>query len=290
MLKRLPDRDIDPALRAILEQARSATDVVDIPFFVGGAMARDIILTHVFGQEVKRATRDVDLGLYLDGWDRFQHLKDVLVERGMFHAVHHKPHRLHYGSPTGIPLDLIPFGRIEHPAGEIAWPPGNDVVLNVAGFEDAFRSALVVDLGGGLVIRTCALPSLAVLKLIAWHDRRKYSNKDATDLLFIAQNYAAADNTDRLYDSEPELMEAADYNPELAGAYLLGKDAALQSGNDTAAIARAILENEVLQQELIDQIIRAKAASHSREDEQRYTQFLDAFRTSFLKQLGELGQ
>lgn len=33
-----------------------------------------------------------------------------------------------------------------------------------------------------------------------------------------------------------------------------------------------ILENEVQQQELIDQIVRAKAASHSREDEQRYTQ------------------
>jgi len=46
----------------------------------------------------------------------------------------------------------------------------------------------------------------------------------------------------------------------------------------------------VLQQELIDQIIRAKAASHSREDEQRYTQYLDGFRTSFLKQLSELGQ
>lgn len=95
---------------------------------------------------------------------------------------------------------------------------------------------------------------------------------------------------DRLYQSESELMEAVDYNPELAGAYLLGKDAALQSGNDTAAFAKAILENGVLQQELIDQIIRAKAASHSREDEQRYTQYLDGFRTSFLKQLSELGQ
>ena len=290
MLKRLPDRDIDPILRAILEQARNATDALEIPFFVGGAMARDIILTHVFGQEVKRATRDVDLGLYLDGWDRFRKLKDVLVAKGLFHTVPGKPHRLHYGYPTGIPLDLIPFGGIEHPVGEIAWPPGNDVVLNVAGFEDAYRSALVVDLGGGLVIRTCALPALAVLKLIAWHDRRKSSNKDATDLLFIAQNYAAADNMDRLYQSESELMEAVDYNPELAGAYLLGKDAALQSGNDTAAFAKAILENEVLQQELIDQIVRAKAASQSREYEQRYTQYLDGFRTSFLKQLSELGQ
>lgn len=253
-------------------------------------MARDITLTHVFGQEVKRATRDVDLGLYLDGWDRFQRLKNALVLTGLFHAVDGKPHRLHYGSLKGIPLDLIPFGRIEHPAGEIAWPPGNDVVLNVAGFEDAFRSALVVDLGGGLVIKTCALPSLAVLKLIAWHDRRKFSNKDATDLLFIAQNYTAADNMDRLYERESKLMEAADYNPELAGAYLLDKDAALQSGNDTAAIAKAILENEVLQKELIDQIVRAKAVSHSREDEQRYTQYLKGFSTSFLKQLGELGQ
>ncbi|UJB66741.1 nucleotidyl transferase AbiEii/AbiGii toxin family protein [Acidovorax sp. YS12] len=289
MLKRLPDRDIDPALRAILTQARSATAALEIPFFVGGAMARDITLVHVFGQEVKRATRDVDLGIYLEDWDRFQHLKDVLVGTGLFHAVDGKPHRLHYGAPKGIPLDLIPFGRIEHPAGEIAWPPGNDVVLNVAGFEDAFRSTLVVDLGAGLVVNTCSLPSLAVLKLIAWHDRRKFSNKDATDLLFIAQNYAAADNMDRLYEREPELMEAAGYNPELAGAYLLGKDGALQSGNGTAAIAKAILENAVLQQELADQIVRTKAASHSIENEQRYTQYLKGFSTGFLQQWGAPG-
>ena len=153
MLKRLPDRDVDPTLRAILKQACIATEALEIPFFVGGAMARDITFVHVFGQEVKRATRDVDLGIYLDGWERFEQLKNVLIGTGMFHAVDGKPHRLHYERQNGVPLDLIPFGQIEHPAGEIAWPPGNDVVLNVAGFEDAFHSALTVDLGQELVRR-----------------------------------------------------------------------------------------------------------------------------------------
>ncbi|GKS95972.1 hypothetical protein [Acidovorax sp. SUPP2825] len=119
----------------------------------------------------------------------------------------------------------------------------------------------------------------------------KVSGSAGAIQLFIAQSYAAADNMDRLYEREPELIEAAaDYSPELAGAYLLGRDAALQSGNDTAAIAKAILKDEVLQQELIDQIVRAKAASHSSEHEQRYTQYLKGFSTSFLEQLSELGQ
>ncbi len=290
MLKRLPDRDVDPTLRAILKQACIATEALEIPFFVGGAMARDITFVHVFGQEVKRATRDVDLGIYLDGWERFEQLKNVLIGTGMFHAVDGKPHRLHYERQNGVPLDLIPFGQIEHPAGEIAWPPGNDVVLNVAGFEDAFHSALTVDLGQELVIKTCSLPSLAVLKLIAWCDRRKLSNKDATDLLFIAQHYAAADNMDRLYEQEPELMAATEYDPDLAGAILLGRDAALQSGRDTAAKAKDILENKALQQELNDQIVRSKAAIHSSEDIKREIQFLNGFSKGFLSQLSEFGQ
>lgn len=62
------DRGIDPVLRTILLHASNAAKALEIAFFVGGAMARDILLVHVFGQEVRRATRDVDLGIYIADW------------------------------------------------------------------------------------------------------------------------------------------------------------------------------------------------------------------------------
>ena len=77
-----------------------------------------------------------------------------------------------------------------------------------------------------LAIPVISLPSLAVLKLIAWCDRHTETANDATDFLLIARRYAAAGNLDRLYETEPELLRAVEFDPDLAGAILLGKDAA----------------------------------------------------------------
>ena len=284
-LSLLSDRGIDPALRAILLHASNAAKALEIAFFVGGAMARDILLVHVFDQEVRRATRDVDLGIYIADWGQFQQLKTLLCATGKFHCRAGETHRLHFGAPVGIPLDLIPFGPIESPARSIAWPPDHHVVLNVAGFEDAFASAVNVDLGDGLTIKTCSLPSLAVLKLLAWKDRRKITGKDASDFLWIAQRYAEAGNMDRLFEHEPALLVAAKYDPDLAGAMLLGKDAALQSQPGTAVLVQEILASDSLRQELIDQIIRANAATLTKGAEQSYQRLMDAFRAGFISRL-----
>lgn len=279
-LKLLEGRDIDSATRAILSHARDASRTLDVPFFVGGAMARDILLVHVFGQEARRATRDVDLGIYVSNWDEFSHFKDELFATGQFAIVAGKEHRLNYGPPPSTPLDLIPFGGVESPPPFIKWPPGHDVVLNVAGFEDALQSALDVDLGQGLTVKTCSLPSLAVLKLIAWKDRCMETNKDATDFLLIAEKYAEADNQERLYAEELPLLTGAG-DVELAGAMLLGKDAVQQAHQDTAVAIKDILASPRLRQLFIDHLIRAKAAQATEQDEQRYGQIFDAFRDGF---------
>lgn len=233
-LKVRADRPIDRGLHAILAHAKAATQALGIDVFVGGAMARDIMLTHVYGQAVRRATRDVDIGLYIDSWERFAALKDRLAATGAFFEVHGKSHRMHYLRPGGIPLDLIPFGGVAGDDQTIAWPPGHDVVLNVAGFREGLDSADLVDLGAELSMRVCTLPSLSVLKLLAWRDRGRDNNKDATDFLALAQAYATAGNMDRLYDEEAPLLEMAGHDPDLAGAALLGKDAAILCSPGTA--------------------------------------------------------
>ncbi len=101
-----------------------------------------------------------------------------------------------------------------------------DVVMNVAGFSGARTSALMIQIAADLVVPVASLPSLAVLKLIAWHDRHRETPKDATDFLLIARHYADAGNLDRLYETESHLLQATNFDPELAGAMLLGKDAA----------------------------------------------------------------
>ncbi|MCU7815375.1 MAG: hypothetical protein KZQ89_16900 [Candidatus Thiodiazotropha sp. (ex Lucinoma kastoroae)] len=47
-----------------------------IPYFVVGATARDMILSHGHGIASKRATVDIDLGIEVAEWDEFSALKD----------------------------------------------------------------------------------------------------------------------------------------------------------------------------------------------------------------------
>ncbi len=286
MLRVLADRPIEPGLHAILAHAKAATQALGIRVFVGGAMARDIMLTHVHGQEVRRATRDVDIGLYIDSWERFAALKDLLTATSAFFEVQGMPHRMHYLRPGGTPLDLIPFGDVTGADQTITWPPGHDVVLNVAGFKEGLDSADLVDLGAGLAMHVCTLPSLSVLKLLAWRDRGTANNKDATDFLALAQAYAAAGNMDRLYEEEAGLLERASHDPDLAGAALLGKDAATQCSPETAQQVKSILEDPRLRELMLDQLLRVQSQLGSDREEQRVRAFITSYRHGFLNQPG----
>ena len=84
-----------------------------------------------------------------------------------------------------IPVDLIPFGGVASVAGTVAWPT-SDVVLNVAGFEEAWEAALQIEIDQGLIVHVASIPGLTVLKLIAWTDRGDVNNKDAADLHRLA--------------------------------------------------------------------------------------------------------
>ena len=91
-----------------------------------------------------------------------------------------------------IPVDLIPFGAIASAERTIAWPPDRDIVMNVAGFEEALASSAVIGIEAGLTVRVASAPGLTLLKLAAWADRGRESNKDAADLYRLLTTYAEA--------------------------------------------------------------------------------------------------
>lgn len=289
MLKIAPERPVDPLLRDILQQASTAAHSLGIDFFVGGALARDLMLWHVHGQSTGRATRDVDLGLHLTDWAAFSAIKDQLLAQGSFHPQPGVAHRLMYrpaDMPHGVPLDLLPFGAVASSQATIAWPPEHAVVMNVAGFAEAHRAAVDVELDGALVVRVASLPSLAVLKLIAWRDRYLDTSKDATDFLLITRRYADAGNMDRLYETGAALLLASDYDPDLAGAMLLGQDAAAATTQAITAQAVAdILDRRGRwRQKLDDQLQRAlQLAGTIPERGPHPLQHVDAFLQGFLQ-------
>ena len=138
---------------------------LDLPYFIVGAMARDILLTHVFGLAPGLATRDLDIGIAMKDWDEFDAVVAKLVDDSEFVRDTKIVHRLYKGE---YPLDIIPFRGVESPEPTIAWPSDLGTVMNVAGYREYFEAAETVQIETGFVVRVVSLPGLAVLKLLAW--------------------------------------------------------------------------------------------------------------------------
>jgi predicted nucleotidyltransferase len=264
-------------LRAVTGEAASA----GIECMIVGATARDILLTHVFGIPPRRATHDVDFAVAVESWDQFEQLKTRLAARKGFDASERMTHRLYYRSAEdehGHPLDLVPFGGVAQDVNEIAWPPDMKVTMNVAGYQEVLKAAEQVELAPGFIANVASLAGLAILKLIAWSDRGSSNPKDAHDLYQIMTKYADAGNVDRLYESEFATLEAAGYDPEIAGACLLGKDAARLANEATYRQLMAILEQD--HDRLVLEMV--KSIRHADDAQARVGIRLDQFKAGML--------
>lgn len=173
-------------------------------------------------------------------WAEFSEFCETLADRG-FEPNTTVTHR--FRSPKGVIIDAVPFGGLADAKGFIVWPPDDDPMMCVTGFDDALRHCLQMEVNGGLVVNIVSLPGLAILKLLAWNDRRYATDKDAQDLTLLLRVYGEV-TQDRLFDSEAELLERHGFDIKTAGAELLGQDMAAIASVETAPhLLRIMLEN-----------------------------------------------
>lgn len=252
---------IEPQLVEVFGMIAEVAAARGISFFVVGATARDIILSHGHGIASKRTTVDIDLGVEVADWEEFQAMKDGMIVTGQFEPTQ-SAQRLLY--KHDLPIDIVPFGSLEHANKEIRWPPEHSVRMNVLGFEDAFRSTQVVRLRSNptLEILFATPAGLAVLKIIAWNERSPQGSKDASDLAFLMHNYLDADNQKRLAEGHADLLAADDFDYERASARLLGRDMAKIMSPDTRKVVLEILDSETGNHEryrLVEDMMRNSA-------------------------------
>jgi predicted nucleotidyltransferase len=259
---------IDPLILEAVRKIDAVARQHETSYFLAGATAREVILRHVFGRPAGRRTLDIDFGIAVRDWEHFQTLKSALVEQAGF-TVHRAHQRLIYPTTPAVIVDLIPFGGVERGDRTIAWPPEEDFVMQVAGFSDGMESSVPVRLAEDLVVRVVSIPTLLVLKLFAWLDR-KQEKRDAPDIYTLLKDYGDAGNEDRLFGEALNILEAEAYDVEIAGARLLGRDAAAVISADTRGRVRDILASDRQMEELTNQIIVVSARSgpeHARQCE-----------------------
>ena len=260
MLSVPPERSVPKATLDVLKAVDRVARDLGVDYFVLGATARDIVLYGVFGIDPERGTQDVDLAVAVSDWSQFDLVKAALVATNDFSADPSTPHRLFHRDDRlkkAYPLDLLPFGGVEDDSQKIVWPPELDVVMNVAGYREALTAAQEVELAPRFIVRVASLPGLAVLKLLAWADRGIGDPRDATDLVTIMRRYNDAGNEDRLYGEESGVLERVEYNTDLAGPRLLGKDAARIISQATRNEVLAVLGEAGVVERLIKDMARA---------------------------------
>jgi predicted nucleotidyltransferase len=229
-------------LKDIVHDLQKAASELEINFFGVGALACNV--WYVSNNEQARGTKDVDFGVYIPNEKTYTQLKDKLVKDYSYTIVSTNAFRLI--SPNGISLDLLPFGEINK-NNEDAREGAAILSINLDGFPEVYTIGLILTEIENDKIMICSIPSVVLLKLIAYDDRPEKRHKDPLDIDSILKHYPTIEmeliwaEYTFLYEEDKE-----DLSTELIGIKVLGYE-----------ISKLIHENEQLTHRLLDILNRA---------------------------------
>lgn len=253
----------------LLALVKETADRQQIPLLLIGATARNLILRYAHNIEIKRLTKDIDFGVTVNSWSRFQQLKKQLLATGKFKETKF-PHRLIWQSEIEIETDFVPFGKLESPPGQITWQE-DEFEMSTVGFAEAMESLIRVKLDEGLILNVVSLEGLALLKIISWGDRPTERERDAKDLWLVMNEYLKF-NDEQLFGDTAEhadLLEDEDFDYTNAGARMLGRNISRIASETTCNIALSILAEDNRRSGIyvLTEVIKRAERSFDREDE-----------------------
>ncbi|GAB2911967.1 nucleotidyl transferase AbiEii/AbiGii toxin family protein [Rheinheimera gaetbuli] len=244
----------------VYSQINQIAVALDIPILIVGATARDIILVHGFGAAIERGTRDIDFGIEVQSWQHYQTLQQALQQAG-FAADPQKAHRFSTHDSAGMPweVDLIPFGNVSNPKGQILWPPANDIAMTVLGFAEAYATGWNIMLTGDprFGVKVASPAGILLLKLIAWTERgQEFQGKDASDIYYLIRHYSKIPSVyDLLHDEG--YMAAQDYEDIKASAMKLADEVRAMTHPLTLGYLRIkLLDDAVKRERLVADIAK----------------------------------
>ena len=133
--------------------------------------------------------------------------------------------------------------------------------MSTVGFREAYDNSIEVRIAEDLIVRVASLAGLALMKIVAWDDRR--FERDAQDLGLIMRHYLAAGNDGRVYSEQGDcfdlLNEEFDYDE--VSARILGRDVGRVLTDISRPIVDRAFSHEAQQsvEELATAMIRNRA-------------------------------
>lgn len=213
------DPQLLDAVRLTVDAVCAETQMAPGDIMLVGARCRDILHSSLGFRSQLRHTEDSDLafrvrsqGAYGRIMNRFERIKpsDIRVR------------------VAGMPVDVIPFGDLEDPAGSVRLDSDSPEIV-VVGFQDVYEHSTMLDLGDGIAIRLPTPAGYGALKLLAWLDRSAFhETKDARDIAVVLHWYFESQEIRSRSLGEPNerVLARFGFDLDLSAALLLGRDIA----------------------------------------------------------------
>lgn len=186
----------------ICAAVKEACNLVGTEAFLIGAQARDLWM---FPKKSLRLTKDIDWVIGTTSQDIYQQVRSILIQK--FEFTVNASNHFKLTSPTGFELDLLPMASEELAhflALQEIFEFGSDE-LNIAG--QSYRVA--------------TLPSIVLLKLIAWNNRPENRSKDLKDISFILIHFFEH-HDDEIFEHHNDLF--GDLDNDQIGARVIGRE------------------------------------------------------------------
>ncbi|HFA51286.1 MAG TPA: hypothetical protein ENJ95_19915 [Bacteroidetes bacterium] len=171
-------------LKEVFQHISRACQFLGIDFFIIGAIARNVWL--VMHDENPAGTKDIDFAVYIPNIEEYTNLKNKLQTAYQYNESNENAFCMI--SPKGIQIDLLPFGEIEN-ENQVMIEGKGLTAIKLDGFKEVYDFGLQEIKIGNENYTVCNIPSVVILKLIAYDDRPEHRIKDIKDINSICKYY-----------------------------------------------------------------------------------------------------
>jgi predicted nucleotidyltransferase len=240
-------------MAAAMAALQRGFDYFGIDFYIVGAVARDIWLSQVHEEPIRRMTKDLDLAVLVNDTAQYEALLGWLTEKESFARTAHSAFCLLYqpaSEANSVTVDLMPFGSIADEAGDVHFSGRGMERISTVGYKAVLSGAATMTTPAGQQWQVVTLPGLVALKLIAWQDRPEKRGKDALDVRSLLQRYFDLEQ-EAIYTSHHDLFDESDaVDPglflQLVATRVLGRQLqALLTGEPVRTRLLALLHAEL---------------------------------------------
>ncbi len=185
----------DGDLKEIFDAVEEAFKALGIDYYLIGAIARDT--WYARAKKEPRKTFDVDFAALVGSNAEYEQVKQYLKDHKQFQDK--KGNAFVMMAPSGMQVDILPFGEIEIDGGiKIEGTGLTTIKLN--GFKEVYDSGTQsVEMDTGHIFEVATVSAIVLLKLISYDDRPEHRLKDAGDIGNIIKHFE---------DLEPDLIYA----------------------------------------------------------------------------------